>query len=162
MKKVLLLTICLLSGLHAASSGTTSVRGDQDNDLSLSSASSISPSDPRASFIQCEVLQSLSFSNFFNATAYNGPMQFENLQNLHLGTFDIPGVPEEEEIKRHELQTTVAEFFKTLSKLNTVSFVLPSSIGPYVRRFMESWQEQPFRSHQFINRGGYTQVNLTR
>ena len=126
MKRTLLLTICLLSGVHAASSGTTSVRGDQDNDLSLSSASSISPSDPRASFTQCETLQSLSFSNFFNVATYDDAvkatiMQFENLQNLHLGTFDIPGVHGEEEIKRQELQTTVAEFFKTLFKLS-ISF----------------------------------------
>lgn len=50
MKRVLLLTICLLSGLHAVSARITSLLGDQYGDLPSSSASSISPSEPRANF----------------------------------------------------------------------------------------------------------------
>ena len=226
MKKLLILTTCLLSRLFA-----TSIAGDQDDVLSgdFSSAVTVSSSKaiedaplaeftvpggwgdkdisdwqsqspgfirlraltfkmfdssepydfrqtfntgPRsakgiASFVQCAVLESLSFGNFFNVTAYDGAvkkviMQFSNLQSLHLGNVDISGDPKEEEKERKELQATVGEFFKVLPKLRSVSFVLASSVGKYTLELIEKWPEPAFSSYKFENFGGYTKITLSR
>ncbi len=119
------------------------------------------------SFAQCTELESLSFGNFFNVTAYDGAVkkviiQLSNLQSLNLGTFDIPGYSKEEEKDRRDLQATVGEFFKALPKLRSVSFVLASSVGQYTSELIGKWPEPAFSGYKFEDVGGYTKITLSR